>query len=159
MVYLSTRIKRSAAQAFEPEEIETGEFLISKPEGFLHPLNTDSGLAFEAYTKEFGEEDARKLRQAWAELEVHEGGDPDRIRADIKKAAGQVLNEETVSEGGRKVYLIDAERLEKGVPVTTLYKISGAPGRVYEMRVSILDDFKESYLQNSDQLRAGFRLK
>lgn len=159
MVYLSTRIKRSAAQAFEPEEIETDEFSISKPEGFLHPLNTDSGLAFEAFTKEFGEEDARKLRQAWAELEVHEGGDPARIRADIKKAAENVLSEETIREGGREVYLIDAERLENGVPVTTLYKISGNGSKVYEMRISVVDDFKENYLQNSEELRAGFRLK
>lgn len=159
MVYLSTRIKRSAAQAFEREEIETDEFSISKPDGFLHPLNTDSGLAFEAYTREFGEDDARKMRQAMAELEVHEGGSAVRIRADIKKAAGKVLSEQTIREGEREAYLIDTERLEKGVPVTTLYKISGAGSKVYEMRISVLDEFKESYLQKSEELRAGFRLK
>lgn len=159
MVYVSTRIKRSAAAAFEPEQIETDEFSISKPEGFLHPLNNDNGLAFEAYTKEFGEDDAKKLRHAWAELEVHESSDPDGIIGEIKRSAEKVLEEKTIREGERQVYLIDAERLENGVPVTTLYKITANGSKVYEMRISLLDEFKENFLQKSEEMRASFRLK
>lgn len=159
MVYVSTRIKRSAAAAFELENIETDEFSIRKPEGFLHPLNNDNGLHFEAYTKEFGEDDAKKLRHAWAELEVHEGSAPGSIIEEIKRSAEKVSIEETIREGERQVYLVDTERLENGVPVTTLYKITADGSRVYEMRISVLDEFKENFLQKSEEMRASFRLK
>jgi hypothetical protein len=159
MVYLSTRIKKSAAEAYQREEIETEEFSLVKPEGFLHPLNSDSGLPFEAFTKEFGEDEARTIRHAWAELEVHENSGADGIRENIKRSAEKILNEETIKIGDRKVYLIDAERLEKAVPVTTLYKIADAGSKVYEMRISILDDLKEDNLQKCEEMRASFRLK
>jgi hypothetical protein len=159
MVYVSTRIKRSAAAAFEPEEIETDEFSITKPEGFLHPLNNDNGVSFEAYTKEFGEDDAKKFRHAWAELEIHEASDPDVIIEEIKRSAEKVLTEETIKVGDRKAYLIDAERLENGVAVTTLYKITADGSRVYEMRISVLDEQKDAYLRKIEEMRDSFRLK
>lgn len=159
MVYVSTRIKRSAAAAYEPEEIETDEFSITKPEGFLHPLNNDNGLAFEAYTKEFGEDDAKKMRHAWAELEVHDVPDPDGIIQEIKRSAEEVLTEETIRESDRHAYLIDAGRLENGVPVTTLYKITADGSKVYEMRISVLDEQKDVYLRKIEEMRASFRLK
>jgi len=159
MVYVSTRIKRSAAAAYEPEEIETDEFSIAKPEGFLHPLNNDNGLPFEAYTKEFGEDDAKKMRHAWAELEVHEASDPGGIIEEIRRSAENVSNEETIKEGDRHVYLIDAERLENGVPVTTLYKITADGSKVYEMRISLLDEQKDAYLRKIEEMRDSFRLK
>jgi hypothetical protein len=159
MVYVSTRIKKSAAAAYEPEEIETDEFSVAKPEGFLHPLNNDNGLPFEAFTKEFGEDEARRIRHARAELEVHEASDPDGIIEEIKRSAGKVLSEETIKEGDRHVYLIDAERLENGVPVTTLYKITADGSRVYEMRISVLDEQKDAYLRKIEEMRDSFRLK
>ncbi len=57
MVWASTRIKRSAAEAFEEEAIDTDDFSLVKPEGFLSPVENDEYLAFYAYSKEFGEED------------------------------------------------------------------------------------------------------
>src|SRR5881392_682596 len=54
MVYASTRIKRTAAAAFDAETIETDELTIRKPDGFLHNLNGDPKFAFEAYSKDLG---------------------------------------------------------------------------------------------------------
>src|SRR5687767_8261126 len=39
MVYASTRIKRTAAAAFDRETVDTEDFIIQKPEGFLHNLH------------------------------------------------------------------------------------------------------------------------
>jgi hypothetical protein len=65
MVYASTRIKRSAAEAFEPETVETDDFVIQKPEGFLHNLNAGRDVLFEAYSKDFSKESpALRLGQA-----------------------------------------------------------------------------------------------
>ena len=62
MIYASTRIKRNAALAFAEEPIDTDEFSLVKPEGFLNPVENDEYLAFYAYSKEYGEEDkAEKL--------------------------------------------------------------------------------------------------
>ena len=46
MVWVSTRIKRNAAKAFEREEIETAEFSLTKPEGFLAPVDPADGDTF-----------------------------------------------------------------------------------------------------------------
>lgn len=54
MVYVSTRIKRSAAAAYEAETIETEYFSIRKPEGFIAVADPRPPLLFEAYTKEYG---------------------------------------------------------------------------------------------------------
>ena len=159
MAWLSTRIKRDAAAAYEREEIDGDGFTLIKPAGFLHPLNSSSGLPFEAYSKEYGEDDARKLRQAWAELRIHEGVKSGEAAEGIRQAAATVLNEETVVEDDNKVALIDAERLENEVPVTTLYKIVERGGKTYELRISVLDDLKETFLEKCTEMRASFRLK
>ena len=56
MVYASTRIKRTAAEAFEPETIETDVFVLEKPEEFLNVINHDLALELQAYSREFGVE-------------------------------------------------------------------------------------------------------
>ena len=38
MVWLSTRIKRNAAAAFDAERVETEDLIVEKPGGFLHVL-------------------------------------------------------------------------------------------------------------------------
>ncbi len=52
MVWASTRIKRDAAAAYNEEVIEADGFKLTKPEGFIHLLNDDSGLAFRANSKD-----------------------------------------------------------------------------------------------------------
>ena len=71
----------------------------------------------------------------------------------------KVLKRGNIKEGDRKAYLIDAERLENGVRVTTLYKIPVDGSRVYEMRISVLDEQKDTYLRKIEEMRDSFRLK
>ena len=73
MVWASTRIKRNAAAAFDAERVETNDFIIEKPEGFLHVLNDTTGLLFRAYSKEFGTVGRTELRQATIEIERRRG--------------------------------------------------------------------------------------
>ena len=69
MVYVSTRIKKSAAQAYEPETIDAEDFTINKPAGFINPVNDDSAFVFEAFTKDFGTDEAKDFRQARARFQ------------------------------------------------------------------------------------------
>ena len=159
MVYLSTKIKKSAAEAYEPENIETDEFSIRKAKGFLHPLNTDSGLPFEAYTKDFGEDEAKKIRHASVELTFHPEGNLGEVVANAKSSAENVLAEETVKQNDRKVTLIEAEELENGVGIAVFHKIVGNGRGIYDLKIAVLEEQKDDYLRQIEEMRDSFTVK
>ncbi len=91
MVWASTRIKKNAAAAFDAEIVQTDEFSIRKPEGFLHVLNDSSGLAFRAYSQPFGKIGNREVRRATIEVEAHPNSNIDEVNA-RSKAYGIILD-------------------------------------------------------------------
>src|SRR4051794_7750972 len=97
MVYASTRIKRTAAAAFERETIETDTYVIQKPEGYLHKLNGDPQFLFEAYSREFSKSDP-KLRLGTAKIDVISG--PIEAASAELEGSGTVTDElnETIGE-------------------------------------------------------------
>jgi len=135
MAYVSTRIKKSAARAFEKETIETEDFSIVKPEGFLNPAGGNSEYAFEAYSKDFGENDAAEYRKATARIYKNPG-------------RGAELPDET-------------EKTEKGVTIQTFRKIlkTGDSGETYELEISVLKDYREQYFDKINELLNSFSLK
>lgn len=159
MVYLSTRIKKSAAAAYEPEEVETDEFSITKPEGFLYPLNSNSGLPFEAYTKDFGEDEAKKIRHARAELTVHSGANLSKVIESAKDSAENFLAEETVKQSDRKGILLDTEETENGVGIAVFHKIVESGTQIYDLKISVLEEQKDVYLRKIEEMRNSFTVK
>ncbi|HEX8736655.1 MAG TPA: hypothetical protein VF721_15090 [Pyrinomonadaceae bacterium] len=133
MAYVSTRIKKSAARAFEKETIETEDFSIVKPEGFLNPLNDNSEYAFEAYSKDFGENDAAEFRKMTARIYKN----PER---------GEDLPDET-------------EKTEKGVTIQTFRKILKTDEKSYELEISVLKDYREEYFDKINEMLNSFSLK
>src|SRR6187402_2381934 len=87
MVYASTRIKKTAAQALEPESIDTDVFEIEKPDGFLSVINGDPELEFEAYSREWGSDGAESIRQARAEIRILENSNLDAAASKVKSEA------------------------------------------------------------------------
>src|SRR5687768_9390305 len=85
MVYVSTRIKKSAAAAYDREIIETEEFRIVKPKGFMHPLRENSEFAFEAFSEDYGDGELRNFWQSNAELLVHSNKKFKDVCAEAKK--------------------------------------------------------------------------
>lgn len=138
MAYVSTRIKRAAAAAYEPEEIETENFRLVKPEGFLHPLDDNSPYAFEAKSKEFGEDEAAKMYQARAFVKVYENPD-----------------------GAKTDRIVETERTENGVAIQTFRKVlrRGTDDEFYELEVEVLSDYREKYIGRINQLLESFTLK
>jgi hypothetical protein len=137
MAYVSTRIKRSAAEAFERERIETDDFTLVKPDGFLHPLNSDSvDYAFEAYSKEFGRSDeTAKLRQARAVVKVYDVFDG---------KIGSVVEEEAVTE--------------KGAAIKKFRKVL-KNGKFYELEISVLKEHRDEYAGRVEEMLESFNLK
>lgn len=142
MAYVSTRIKKSAAQAYEKEVIETADFSLVKPEGFLHPLNNDSEYAFEAYSKEFGEEGAAaKIRRSRARVKIY-----DRLPAGDGAAA-------TIGDSVSEI-----EEIENGVPVRIFRKIL-KNGGTFELEVSVLREYEDHFSDKIKEMLDSFRLK
>src|SRR5580765_700912 len=138
MVYASTRIKKTAAAAFEAETIETDDFIIQKPDGFLNKLNGDPQFAFEAYSKEFGGPGAESFRQATAYLKIYDGISVDQAVANLSKSRVETTGDisEVVNEVRYRV--IEAKHTEKGVEFRIFYKIAERNAKTYEFEITAL---------------------
>ncbi|MDQ3713253.1 MAG: hypothetical protein M3388_13685 [Acidobacteriota bacterium] len=159
MVFASTKIKKSAARAFEQEAIETEDFKITKPEGFINPINEDSAVAFEAYTKELGENDAKNFRQAQANLRIVSDSDFETVCENAKASADKILSENW-SENPR-VYLLESERIEQDVPIISSWKIveNIQKRKVYELQISVIEAYREDYTARENKMINSFVVK
>lgn len=159
MVYVSTRIKRAAALAYEREAVETDEFSIVKPEGFLVPVKEDPEFKFEAYSKECGHEEAGNIRQAAAKVTIREGLSFEAACDQVRTSAGRIVAESTPVIGGHRVFLLDAEKETGGVRQEVFHKLVVKNGSVYDLEITVLQEHKDDHLRNIDDLRTSFTLK
>lgn len=157
MIWASTKIKRSAAAAFEEEAIETEEFSLIKPENFLNPVKNEYFLAFYAYSKEFGEEEsAEKMRQGLIKLKVLAGRSLAEIAKDVRQSFDKVLTDEKTDEN---TFLLKGERAENEVGKIFYHKITGKNEKVYDLEMSVLTDYEEKYKNGAEKLLNSFRVK
>src|SRR6478735_1312021 len=98
MVWASTKIKRSAAKAFDAEHVEGDGFAIDKPAGFLNRHYDSSEYLFDAYSKEYGPGKADNVRAATA----------------IVYSSDESINEAATLEQTRLVNSDRSERFELG---------------------------------------------
>jgi hypothetical protein len=162
MVYVSTRIKKSAASAFEREIIERENFRIVKPEGFISPIDENSKFAFEAYSKEFGKNDADELRQAQANLIVSSDSNFESVIENAKRNAGKILSQKVTDDldAGQKICLIESEETEAQVAVRKFYKFieNTRQHKIYQLQISILDAYQKEYADRADEMLETFVL-
>ena len=157
MVYASTKIKRSAAAAFEEETIETDEYSLVKPEGFLNPVEPQDYLAFYAYSKEYGEADkAEKLRQSLIKLKILAGRSLAEIKKDVKGAFDEALSEENPDEN---TVLLTGEKSENDIGQLFYHKIIAKDERIFDLEMSVLTDYQEKYEAKAEKLLETFRVK
>ena len=163
MVYVSTKIKRSAAAAFEPEEIEEKDFSLLKPEGYIHPFKENSPFAFEAYTKDFGDEEAKNFRRSRATLRVVSNSDFETVCRNAKKTADKIQSKRFVEDAPakQKIFLLENEKSENGVKLFTRWKIveSRERGKIYEFQVSILEEYREELADAAGEMIRTFNVK
>lgn len=103
MVYVSTRIKKSAAAAYDTEMIETDYFTIQKPDGFIAIAEPSPPLLFDAHSKEFGEGDRQDehLVRATVRLEVGSAdAAAENLRRELSSETSQWhIGQDSVIEG------------------------------------------------------------
>ncbi len=163
MVYVSTRIKKSAAQAYEPETIDTKDFIINKPAGFINPINDDSAFAFEAYTKDFGTDEAKDFRQARAKLRVISALSFDAVCKHAKQSA-DVIKSKNFSENasqGQRIFLLETEGSENDVPIFSSWKIveSREQRKTYELQISVLQEHRIKFADEIAEMIESFAVK
>lgn len=158
MVWASTRIKRNAARAFDRERIETPDYTLVKPEGFLAPVDPADGTLFSAYSKDFGRGENEKFRQATLELRRYDDTAADELIDRITADAAEIAEQQTGIIDGRKCATIVAERAEDGVALESHYRLVSAPDAVYQLTANILPEHKDDLQQRIDEYLNSFSL-
>jgi len=154
MVYVSTRIKRSAAKAFDEEIVETDEFTVTKPEGFIMPAGA-KGVAFVAHSKEFGTDKADSIRQVSAELRIHTRS-LEEVRDSIVGEASKVVSEQHLVN---RSIILETEKTDNGIVLEMEYRLIEKGSRVFEFVVAALSETKEEQQRSIDTLLTSFEVK
>ena len=156
MVYASTRIKRSAAAAFEAETIETDEFVIQKPDGFLNVIGGDP--QFEAYSKEFGGLD-QNIRLATARLMVSSGSSVDGAVSAIRESGVEIVADVGEVIGERHYRVIESKLVDNGVGFRVFDKLAESGGKLYDLEVTVFAEAPEDFLNKAEAMLTSFELK
>ena len=154
MVWASTKIKKTAADAFEPEFIETEAYSLQKPEGFLHVID-DPDHEFNAYSKDFGKGDKIGTRQATIEIDVFRGQDVGAVRDSITESAesfGITVDTPALCE-------LNTEETANESAVSAFYKIVAADDSVFRLRFAVLPEHKDDYLRRIDDTLDSLTIK
>jgi hypothetical protein len=158
MIYASTKIKKAAAQALETEDVETDEFSITKPAGFINIVSPGEGLLFHAYTKEFSD-DAPNFRKAEATIRVIENSDADRVLEELKRSGGDVAYQRLDSGPLYESRPCRIDRDIDGVKVIRYVKLLQKDGRVYQFQFDTPAEFKDEFGPAVREMNDSFALK
>src|SRR6476469_1316581 len=127
MVWASTRIKRTAADAFDVEVVETAEFTIRKPAGWLSIAVPK--LPFEAYTKDYAPPPNEEMRLGTATVEVSYEGLDNAAAAAVDGANIVEELREKVGDVHYRVFTLN--RSDNDLELLELVKLAEQNGRVY----------------------------
>lgn len=159
MAWASTRIKRNAAAAFDIETVDGGEFLIVKPEGFLHVLNDDSAMAFRAYSKEFGKVGDRDVRRATIEIQRHTEREIDELKSELEGKAESISTfEPYIDAGERAAFMSSTEIVDGGEYFVSRKLVTRGPD-VWESRYSVLSEHQEELSETLETALDSIRIK
>ena len=154
MAYVSTRIKKRAAEAYLEETIETDDFTIRKPDGFLHVAGDDEH-AFRAYSQEYGVEANSPHRRATIDVDAFPGEGFQGIVDAVRTAATRA----EVDTSSQDVCLIETDETANGIAVKGFYKIVGTSNNVFRLRFATLAEHTDEYLRKIDDTLDSFTVR
>jgi hypothetical protein len=129
LMLIKTFVKKAANEAFEEELVETDEFTLTKPEGYLTPVDKQ----FEAYSRDWSE--GGNFRKSWAKLNILDG-----IKKNSKKQTEYNSKDIDIIELKR---IIGDEKRKQ----------------TFELTVSVVKEHKDEYLAKANAMLDSFRLK
>lgn len=158
MVYASTKIKKNAAKAYDEEVIENERFRLTKPEGFINPVEPVGDAIFSAYTRDFGTEESAEMRLAAANIYFS----PGKSIADRQpEIAGEVevVNTRSFHIGQFPAMLLEGTHADNSVKFASFYKFIEDENDLYELRVEILEDEREKFVERVEKMMDSFELR
>ena len=156
MIYTSTKIKKSAAEAYEEEIFETEEFALVKPEGFLNPIRRESEFAFEAYSKDYGEDDAETIRQGLITVKIFTDQKFAQICKLARQSVDKVLSEENVDN---RTFWLKGIKTEKDIDTEIYHKVIANNQKVFDLKITILAKVEADYSERTEKTLESFRVK
>jgi len=159
MVYASTRIKKNAAKAFDQETVETDVFSLVKPEGFLHLINGDPALAFQAYSKEFGKDDAEDVRRATIDLRIFSDKTFAAVCDEVKSGATSLIERKDLEVSGFRAWSIETERETNSHEFVIHSLIVEAPDRIISLQSTVLKEHNNDFLRKIDEMEDSLEIK
>ena len=154
MVWASTKIKKTAADAFQEEHIETDAYALRKPEGFLHVIGDDNHELM-AYSREYGKVDNTGVRQATIELDIlHDSSVENAIESIRQSAVSTELTSRSETEAE-----LNTEEAANESTVSAVYRIVARRDSVYRLRFAVLAEHKDEYLRRIDETFDSFTIK
>lgn len=129
LMLIKSQVKKAANAAFEEELVETEEFSLLKPEGYLTPIDKQ----FEAYSRDWSE--GGHFRKSWAKLNILDG-----VKKNSKKQT---------EYNSKDVDIIELKRIIG----------DDKRKQTFEFTVSVVKEFKDEYLEKANQMLDSFKLK
>ncbi len=157
MVYASARIKKAAAEAYASETVETNDFRITKPEGFLSVISPADGLVFHAYSREFGEAEAAGIRRTEAAIRIIENASASDVAGNLKAAALKVIRESS-DESDQSITLEIVDEVND-VPVFRSYKLIENGSRVVQLQIDTPVAYRDEFDIGVREFRDTFEVK
>jgi hypothetical protein len=154
MVYASTRIKRAAARAYERETIANPDFVLVKPEGMLHRV--DSRYAFEAFSREFGNEPAEDVRAATAVVEIREAQTLEAVVRAEKALLATVEAERMFELDGSRAASIAGTAESDGHCFAVKIAAVERGGRTLVLRVRVLRELEGDFSRKTEEILSSF---
>lgn len=159
MIYASTRIKRSAARAFEAESIETDDFRLQKPEGFLNVIGGDPKYVFEAYSKDFGGDGAENIRLATADVVIKANTTVEAAHAEILNSGGEILDDHREKIGDAHYRTIVRKLAKDDMDFRILSKVAERGGKVFVFTTTVIAETTPDFMRNIEAMVNSFELK
>ena len=155
MVWASTKIKRSAARAFDAEHVEGDGFAIDKPAGFLNRYIAHSDLLFDAYSKDYGTESAKNVRAATAV--VFSSDEPLFEAAALEQS--RLLNSdrsERFDLGGARCIIVTGELERDGHTFNVSEKLLECGSQTRVLKVEVLQETSPDLMRKIEQMLVSF---
>lgn len=155
MVYVSTKVKQSAAAAYDRETIETKNYAFIKPEGFICPTGRLMENSCFLHSQHFGDTEATESIYC-AEALLVESSDS----FDLLKSQAVSAQEVIIEEIGAKEFVVRVISVEDGVEFKTISKIKeSSDGRVFDLRVRLLCSCLNEFQLKAEEIVSSFTTK
>jgi hypothetical protein len=154
MIWASTKIKRSAADAFKEEHIDGDGFAIDKPEGFLVRAS-DGDFLFDAYSKEFGTGTADNIRAATAVVfssdeTINEAASLEQSRLENSDRS------ERFELAGNHCIIVTGKLIRDGHTFNVSEKLLECSSRTLVLKIEVLSETSDDLARNIQRMLLSF---